>query len=60
MFLDLVSSKAPRALLLFARFFGLMKGCTDIWYIGNTPEREIGGIRTKLPPEWQELVGWPF
>lgn len=59
MFLDLVSSKASRALLLLARFFGPMKRYTDIWYIGNTPERESGGIRTQLPPEWQELVDWP-
>ncbi|KAL1962559.1 hypothetical protein VTN77DRAFT_9434 [Rasamsonia byssochlamydoides] len=58
-FIDLVLDGQPRALVVLAHFFALMAGYTDHWCIGSTPRREILGIQTVLPQEWQPLMRWP-
>ncbi|KAL2048797.1 hypothetical protein ABVK25_010922 [Lepraria finkii] len=57
-FIDLVMEDRPRALVILAHFFALLAKFNDMWWTGDTGEREIRGIRTVLSDEWLELMNW--
>jgi hypothetical protein len=55
-FIEAVEQKRPRALVVLAHFFALGQGLEDIWWFGDTAQREIRAIWNELLPGWQELV----
>ncbi|OKL59035.1 hypothetical protein UA08_05592 [Talaromyces atroroseus] len=57
---QLVLDKQPRALVIFAHYFTLMADYTDVWTIGATPQREITGLSSLIPEDWQPLMHWPL
>ena len=57
-FIDLVTEEEPRALVILAHFFALLAKFNDMWWTGDTGERETRGIRTVLPDEWLDLMNW--
>ncbi|AEO56092.1 hypothetical protein MYCTH_2116734 [Thermothelomyces thermophilus ATCC 42464] len=59
LFLELVEQKAPRALGILGHFFALSACVKDLWWVGETPVREVSAIRTYLAPELQYLMEWP-
>ena len=59
-FIEFVEEQRPRALVLLAYFFALSTELRTFWLIGNTPQREIGGICKVLPVEWHDLMRWPL
>ena len=59
-FIQLVGEQQPRALVILAHFFALIARFRDLWWIGDTGQREIFGIQSVLPPEWQYLMSWPL
>ena len=59
-FIDLVKEENPHALVVLAHFFALTANVDSVWWLGNTAEREIKGIYSILPPEWQPEVAWPM
>ncbi|KAJ5678959.1 hypothetical protein N7462_007203 [Penicillium macrosclerotiorum] len=60
LFLDLVSEKQPRALVILAHFFALAKSAENIWWLRGVPEREVCGINSIIPAEWKWALIWPL
>jgi len=60
-FLSFVEEQRPRALVILAHFFALAANMMDdVWWVGNTPQREIEGIRNVLPIQWQAMLQRPL
>lgn len=59
LFLDLVEQKQPRALVMIGHFFALSIYIKHLWWVGDTPYREVQAIRGQLPVEFQHLMVWP-
>lgn len=57
---QLILERQPRALVIFAHYFAFMAGHTEMWMIGKTPQKEITGIASLVPGEWQPLMQWPL
>lgn len=60
-FIDLLVDKRPRAMLILAHYMALIKHIDDeFWWLKGRPEREIYGIQSILPEEWQWGLAWPL
>lgn len=59
-FIDLVNEMQPRALVVLAHYFAILARFRDVWWVGGSGEREVLGIRSVLPDEWQHLMAWPL
>ena len=59
-FLTLVEQWRPRALAILAQHFALAKIIDDHWMIRGTAEREVQGIQSLLPPDWQFAMEFPL
>jgi Fungal specific transcription factor domain len=59
-FIGLAEELQPRALVILAYYFAMLAKFRDVWWIGDTGRREIRGIQTVLPAEWQDLMSWPL
>ncbi|KAJ5629247.1 hypothetical protein N7528_002904 [Penicillium herquei] len=57
---ELVAEKRPRALVILAYLFALGKRTDDIWWLHGIPEREVRGINSILPIDWQWAMIWPL
>ncbi|KAF4963631.1 hypothetical protein F66182_18114, partial [Fusarium sp. NRRL 66182] len=57
---QLLLERQPRALVIFAHYFAFMVGHAEMWMIGKTPQKEITGIASLVPEEWQPLMQWPL
>lgn len=55
-FIEAVEQQRPRALAVLAHFFALGSVLQDVWWLGNTVQREIQGIWIALPLEWKYMV----
>ncbi|KZF24328.1 hypothetical protein L228DRAFT_94515 [Xylona heveae TC161] len=58
LFIDLVEEQRPRALVILAHFFALTNHVNGIWWLANTPQREIRGVYRALPAEWKHHMHW--
>jgi hypothetical protein len=59
-FVERLSEGIPRALVILAYFFCLAKAVDNVWWMRGIAEREVFGIQTKLPEEWQWAMAWPL
>lgn len=59
-FIDLVEEGRPRALVILAHYFAVMTNAQCVWWIGNSPQKEIRAIQMAVPAEWQDLMRWPM
>lgn len=59
-FVGFVEEMRPRALVILAYYFALGAQMRDIWWIGETPLREIQAIQRVVSPEWQPLMREPL
>lgn len=59
-FVERLSEGTPRALVILAYFFCLAKAVDNVWWMRGIAEREVFGIQTKLPEEWQWAMAWPL
>lgn len=60
-FIDLLAEKSPLAMLILAHFMAMMKHLDEeFWWFKGRPEREIYGIQSILPEEWQWGLAWPL
>ncbi|KAM3068390.1 transcription factor [Clarireedia jacksonii] len=50
----------PRALVILAHFFSLCKAVDDVWWMRGIAEREVFGIQSILPEQWQWAMAWPL
>ncbi|KKA27246.1 hypothetical protein TD95_003175 [Thielaviopsis punctulata] len=61
-FVDLIEMRRPRALVLLASFFALLRKFDSIWWLQGVPRREIIGIASLFDrgsPWWKHLE-WPL
>ncbi|OJZ86919.1 hypothetical protein ASPFODRAFT_162544 [Aspergillus luchuensis CBS 106.47] len=58
-FLGLVSERRPRALVILAYLFALVKGAEGVWWLRGIPEMEVRGIESILPEVWRGIIEWP-
>ncbi|KAI0506697.1 hypothetical protein F5B22DRAFT_440269 [Xylaria bambusicola] len=58
-FLQLVETNEPRALVILAHLFALCAHARDLWWVGDTPYREVIAIGDYLPLTMKSLVEWP-
>ena len=59
-FINLVEEGRPRALAILAHHFALAKAVDEHWWFRGTADREVNGIKSILPPEWQWAMEWPI
>ncbi|THZ96088.1 hypothetical protein D6C82_07278 [Aureobasidium pullulans] len=59
-FVDMVEELRPRALVVLAHFFALAAKGSAHWWVGQTPMREVQGLRRIVPLEWQRHMRWPL
>jgi hypothetical protein len=59
-FVDMVEELRPRALVVLAHFFALATKGSAHWWVGQTPMREVQGLRRIVPLEWQRHMRWPL
>lgn len=61
-FIELIEIKRPRALVISACFFALLKRAQHLWWIGCVPRREIMGVASLFEPgsSWWPHLEWPL
>jgi hypothetical protein len=59
-FISFVELGRPRALAILAHYFALSKWVDDHWIFAGLADREVPGIRSLLPPSWQQTLDWPL
>jgi hypothetical protein len=47
-------------MVILAYFFSLAKAVDNVWWMRGIAEREVFGIQSKLPEEWQWAMAWPL
>ncbi|GLB08847.1 hypothetical protein AtubIFM57258_004756 [Aspergillus tubingensis] len=58
-FLGLVGERRPRALVILAYLFALVKGAEGVWWLRGIPEMEVCGIESIVPEVWRGVMRWP-
>ncbi|KIV82713.1 hypothetical protein PV11_04802 [Exophiala sideris] len=58
--IDLLARKSPRALVVIAHALVFLKYSDNYWFFKGRAEKEITGIRTALPDDWQWALRWPL
>ena len=59
-FVSLVEEEQPRALVILAHYFALVARLRGLWWMGDSGRREVLGIQTVVPGEWQDAMTWPL
>ncbi|RAQ60693.1 hypothetical protein AFCA_002507 [Aspergillus flavus] len=59
-FIQLLSEKKPRALVILAYHFALVHCVQNIWFLSGIPAQEVRGINNILPPKWKWAMTWPL
>ncbi|TGO85583.1 hypothetical protein BPOR_0383g00090 [Botrytis porri] len=58
-FVRQLNEKSNRALVILAHFFALCKAADNVWWMRGIAEREVFGIQSILPENWQWAMAWP-
>ncbi|PNY26509.1 Sterol uptake control protein 2 [Tolypocladium capitatum] len=60
-FVELVEEKRPRALVILACFFALLKRMSNVWWLDDVARREVMGLVTMFEPgsSWWKHMEWP-
>jgi hypothetical protein len=59
-FITFVEEGRPRALAILAHHCAMAKAVDDHWVFHGFAEREVRGIQSILPPDWQWSMAWPL
>ena len=59
-FKTFVRERRPRALVLLAYYFAVLKAVDNVWWIRGVPEREVFGLQAIIPERWQWAMVWPI
>jgi hypothetical protein len=59
-YINLLKERNPRALVILAHYFSLAKAMDNVWWMRGISEREVFGIQTILPEQWQWAMAWPL
>lgn len=50
----------PRALVILAHHFAMAKAAEEHWWLRGVADREVNGIHSVVPVEWQWAMEWPL
>lgn len=56
----LLAEGRPRALVILAHHFAISQAVDEHWWFQGAANREVLGIKSILPPEWQWAMEWPL
>lgn len=59
-FIQLLSEKKPRALVILAYHFAMVHSAQNIWWLEGLPAQEVRGINDILPSKWKWAMTWPL
>ncbi|EXL39539.1 hypothetical protein FOCG_17851 [Fusarium oxysporum f. sp. radicis-lycopersici 26381] len=61
-YVDLVDARRPRALVILACFFALLKRMDNVWWLQDVARREVTGLVSLLEPgsKWWRHLEWPI
>jgi hypothetical protein len=59
-FATLLDKGRPRALAILAHHFAMAKAADEHCWLRGVADREVNGIRSVLPAEWQWAMEWPL
>lgn len=59
-FITLLAEGRPRALVILAHHFAISQAVDKHWWFRGAAEREVLGVQSLLPPEWQWAMEWPL
>ena len=55
-----IRERQPRALVILAHYFAIIKAVDRVWWLRGIPEREVFGIQSILPERWHWAMAWPI
>ena len=58
-FIDLVREQRPRALAVLAHYFALLTSMKDVWWVGNSGQREFRALSGLLSSRREDFIEWP-
>lgn len=50
----------PRAMVILAHYFALASTLDDVWWISDSPAKEIEYIKANISEEWNGMMEWPL
>jgi hypothetical protein len=50
----------PRALVILAHHFAMARAAEEHWWMRGVADREVHGIRSVVPTDWQWAMEWPL
>ncbi|RDA90509.1 hypothetical protein CP533_0836 [Ophiocordyceps camponoti-saundersi (nom. inval.)] len=61
-FVELIQEKRPRALVILACFYALLKRVDGIWWLNGVARREVAGLVSLFDPAspWRRHLEWPY
>ncbi|KAF4585342.1 C6 zinc finger protein [Ophiocordyceps camponoti-floridani] len=61
-FVELIEEKRPRALVILACFYALLKRVQGVWWLNDVARREVAGITGLFDPAsaWRRHLEWPI
>lgn len=59
-FIISLGERQSRSLVIFAHYMAIVKNADGFWWYRDLPEREIAGIKSILPSNWQWALKWPL
>lgn len=57
-FVELIDQEEPRALVIIASFFAMIKAVDDVWWLQGVAKQEVSGIMSLLPEKWWPKMDW--
>ncbi|VUC33517.1 unnamed protein product [Clonostachys rosea] len=61
-YVELLSMKQPRALVLLAHIFAFCSFASEMWWVGDSARQEIKAVQESGlldRPEWEAMMRWP-
>jgi hypothetical protein len=59
-FLTLLDMLRPRAMVILAHYFALAATLDGLWWISDSPAKEIEAIKANISDEWGGMMEWPL
>ncbi|KAF4962381.1 hypothetical protein FSARC_9547 [Fusarium sarcochroum] len=59
-FINLLDKMDCRAMVLLAHYFAMTSYAGELWWIGESPLREVKAIERFLDEKWQVMLAWPL
>lgn len=59
-YIELLEQRRPRALAILAHHLAISRAVEEHWMFYGVADREVNGIQSMVPAEWQWAMEWPL